>query len=110
MDAHADPDWLTEPCPDWCDREHAHDDHPEDRYHQSRPSIISALAGTGGTIPVADSLRPVELAVRLGRHVDDDVAWVAIEPLEAVRPRLVLSEESARVLAQELCRQLDARR
>ena len=62
----ARPPWSKQPCPPWCTREHAADDHPEDRYHQSEPSILPVVAGAGDAVPVTTSLRALTLAVRLG--------------------------------------------
>lgn len=98
--------WLTEACPPWCTREHAEGDHPEDRYHQSEPSILTVVAGPGDAVPVTASLRPTTLALRAGRHLDDDLTWVVIESLEEPLPRLVLTADAARDLARALREQL----
>lgn len=104
----ARPPWLDEPCPPWCTRAHAADDHPEDRYHQSEPSIVPVVAGAADAVPVTTSLRPMTLAVRLGRYVGDDRTWLVIEPLEDVQPRMVLAADGARALLQALGGQLAA--
>ncbi len=100
------PTWLTERCPAWCARTHREEDHPEDRYHQSEPALFPAVAAAADTVPVTASLRPMTLGVRLGRHLGAPLTWVAVESAEARQPRLVLTEESARVLLDELGRQL----
>lgn len=100
------PTWLDEPCPPWCARVHQEQDHPEDRYHQSEPSIFTGVAGAGDQVPVTASLRPLSLGIRLGRHVGDAEVWLAIETLEAPHPRLVLTETTAQVLLQRLDQQL----
>ncbi|HVK29747.1 MAG TPA: hypothetical protein VM575_15520 [Nocardioides sp.] len=104
----AQPPWPDAPCPPWCTREHAADDHPEDRYHQSEPTLLPVVAGSGDTVPVTASLRPLTLAVRIGRYADDDRTWLVIEALEAPRPRMVLAAEAARALVRGLLDQLDA--
>lgn len=104
------PSWLTGPCPAWCTRQHAEDDHPEDRYHQSQPTLAAAIAGTGDAVPVTASLQPATLAARAGRYADDDLTWLVVEPLEG-RPYLVITAASARGLVhvlQEQLRGLDA--
>jgi len=100
------PTWLTEACPSWCAREHEEDDHPEDRYHQSEPSIAPVIASGQVTVPVTSSLETVDLLVRIGRYVGETTEWMAIEPLELVQPRLLLTVESARHLARHVVDQL----
>lgn len=109
MTSDPTPSWLTEPCPAWCRRRHQEQEHPEDRFHQSDPAVVATVAGDADTIPITDSLTPVDLTVRLGRHVDDSVEWIAIEALESPRPRLVLTTDSARRLAREIAEQLARR-
>jgi hypothetical protein len=100
------PTWLTEPCPPWCARDHREQDHPEDRYHQSAASIAPVIASTLPTVPLTASLEPIDLVVRIGRYVGDLAEWVAIEPLELVQPRLVLTVESTRQLVRHIDEQL----
>lgn len=100
------PTWLDEPCPPWCVRTHREDDHPEDRYHQSEPSLFAGVAGDGDQVPMTASLSPMTLGVRLGRHVGEAAAWVVIESLESRHPRLVLTAEAAVALRQGLEHQL----
>ena len=100
------PTWLAEGCPAWCAREHLEDDHPEDRYHHSEPSLVPAVAAAADTVPVTASLESMTLVVWLGRHVGTSLVWVAVEPAERREPRLVLTEESARALHEHLGRQL----
>lgn len=100
------PTWLVEPCPWWCARTHEEDDHPEDRYHQSEPAMLPALAGAADTVPVTDSIESLDLLIRRGRYVGESLEWVLIEPAEAVRPRLMLTIESARLLLPHLADQI----
>lgn len=100
------PTWLVEPCPSWCARTHEENDHPEDRYHQSEPSILPALVGAADTVPVTDSFESLDLLVRRGRYVGQPLEWVLIEPMEAIRPRLLLTIESARLLLPRLAEQI----
>ncbi|HWJ08411.1 MAG TPA: hypothetical protein VNS46_03490 [Nocardioides sp.] len=100
------PSWAGGPCPPWCVREHGEDDHPEDRYHQSEPSILSVVAGTGDTVPVTASLRSLTLAVRTGRYAGEELAWLVVEALEGPQPRLLLTADAARALARGLHEQL----
>lgn len=104
----ARPPWPEPTCPPWCTRTHTADDHPEDRYHQSEPSILPVVAGTGDTVPVTRSLRALTLAVRVGRYADDDRTWLVVEALDEPQPRLVLAADAARVLLQALGEQLAA--
>ncbi len=102
------PPWPDGRCPPWCTREHAADDYPEDRYHQSEPALLPVVAGPADTVPVTASLRPLSLVVRAGRHDDDDRTWLVVESAEAARPRIVLTVEGARSLAGALLDQVDA--
>lgn len=106
-DRTARPPWPGEPCPPWCTRAHAPDDHPEDRYHQSEASLLPVVAGSGDTVPVTASLRPLTLVVRAGRY-DGGRTWLVIEATEDARPRMALTVDAARALAEALQVQLDA--
>lgn len=92
------PTWLDEACPSWCTRDHRERDHPEDRYHQSDPTMVTVTAGDGATVPVTDSLETIDMLVLLGRYVGDPRTWLTIEPAERPAPRLVLTIASARAL------------
>lgn len=100
------PSWLIEHCPTWCVRDHRESDHVEDRYHQDEPAFLPVVTGTTDAVPVTSSLEAVELVVRRGRHVGDQVTWVAVEAVDHPRPRLLLTVESARTLVAHLVRQL----
>lgn len=99
------PTWLEEPCPAWCARRHEEDDHPEDRYHQSEGALLAGIAGAADTVPLTASLRATSLAVHLGRHPGEESAWVAVEALDDLHPRLILTAQTARTLARELVAQ-----
>ncbi|WP_215817339.1 hypothetical protein [Pimelobacter sp. 30-1] len=101
------PSWLEEPCPRWCTREHREEDHPDDRYHQSEAELVPAVAGSGEAVPLTATLAATTLGVRVGRHVGDDLTWLVVEALEAPRPRLVLTTESAGALHRALGAQLE---
>lgn len=103
----ARPSWQRAPCPGWCARTHHEDDHVEDRYHQSEPSFVPVLVATQPTVPVTESLQPVDLVVRIGQYVDELVEWVAIEPIDLPQPRMVVTLESAHTLARALAEQLE---
>lgn len=98
---------MADPCPPWCTREHSDDDHPEDGYHQSEPTIVAVVAGSGDTVPVSASLLPMTLVVRVGQYPDGP-PWVLVEPTEGRHPRIALTPESAQSLAAALLRQADA--
>lgn len=101
------PTGLGEPCPPWCVREHEEHDHEEDRYHHGEVRIVPVIVARGAT-PAAASFEPVDLVVCLGRHAGEEVEWVRVEATERPEPRLVLTRESAHLLAQALLRQLEA--
>ncbi|HEY0890818.1 MAG TPA: hypothetical protein VGE38_14525 [Nocardioides sp.] len=98
--------WLREHCPAWCARAHEESDHPEDRYHQSEPCSFPILASVPPTVPIASSLQAVDMVVRVCRYPGELVEWIAVEAAEQRAPRLVLTTESARRLAECLAAQL----
>jgi hypothetical protein len=100
------PTWLTEPCPSWCARDHHEHDHPEDRYHQSLPSVVPAVAGSAVNVPVTSSLQALDLVIRLGRYVGEATDWLVIEAAEQREPRLVITADSARLLVHHVAGQL----
>lgn len=104
---HPSPSWLHEPCPGWCTRVHEEDDHLEDRFHQSEPTIVPVIAAVEPTVPVTASLETIDLVIRIGRYDGELVEWLTIEPLDLPQPKLVLTVESARLLAHHLAEQLD---
>lgn len=95
MSGKTSPSWLDEPCPAWCARSHHEDDHPEDRYHQSEPSIFPAVAGPADQVPITASLSPANLSIRAGRYVGEVSTWIAVESLDELQPRIVLAEPAA---------------
>lgn len=102
----ARPVWLDEACPTWCTRDHREGDHPEDRYHQSEPSMVPLIASAGTTIDVVESLEAIDMLVLLGCHVGDTCVWLAVEPADRPAPRIVMTAESARSLVHSINDQL----
>ncbi|MFC7925166.1 DUF6907 domain-containing protein [Microbacterium laevaniformans] len=68
------PSWLVEPCPPWCHEDHADQDHPVDRYHQSRQILVPVVAPKRATVEdvSASSDRAVE---------SDEMAVLALQPV-----------------------------
>lgn len=95
------PTWLTEACPPWCAREHGEDDHPDDRFHQSRAWVLDAVGATGGEAPAA-GLAPIEVVVRVGRHDAQPRAWVQVGAALDTRASLALDAAAAAELAAVL--------
>lgn len=100
MDDHESPQWLSEPCPPWCRRSHAPDDHPEDRRHQGAAEVISVQTSSGPSPGL--EVENAELVVHADRAVGDHEVWIRIESLEDPKVRLHLSQGSARALATAL--------
>ncbi|MBF4563300.1 hypothetical protein ITJ43_14290 [Microbacterium sp. VKM Ac-2870] len=78
------PSWLTEPCPSWCQADHQDQDHPDDRYHQSRQVLVSVVApksATGGDASATSgrTFEPDEMTV-LALHpvAQVTVPWVVV--------------------------------
>ena len=63
---------------------------------------MPAVAGSGEAVPLTATLEATTLGVRVGRHLGEELTWLVIEALEAPRPRLVLTVESAVALHRAL--------
>jgi hypothetical protein len=105
MDAHIRPGPAPDACPPWCQRIHAHDDHPDDRHHQSPADLVAVVTGNPMLEP-DDLSRPASVAVRLVRRTGSDVTWVEAVSEEGPEVRLVITAESARRLVTTLHRLL----
>lgn len=76
------PDWLTEPCPAWCDGRHADQEMAEDRRHHSEyqvvPVIQRQVRWPQGTHGVGDEVEGDDLTVLAFRDVGARETWIAI--------------------------------
>jgi hypothetical protein len=98
MATHAGPGPDSpDPCPSWCRRVHATDDHPDDRHHHSRVLLVAVVTGHP-TLEPDDRGEAVSVAVRLVRRVGSALTWLEILSEEGPQVRLVLTAESARHL------------
>lgn len=95
------PEWLTEPCPFWCDRNHQRQEHPVDRTHSSEHGMVPVIVhdrtlalGNGEPAVFAD-----EFAIFALRHVRDPETWVAIA---SDHQHIEVSVESAERLHRKL--------
>lgn len=100
--------WQAEPCPPWCVREHHDNDHPDDRYHDSDTTLVSAvmadrdrLGGTGRW-----THETAELAIVTSRYDDTTQLITFIGRDDRPDQHLVMTPESAERLAQALIRHL----
>lgn len=89
------PEWLTEPCPQWCDRDHIAQFLVEDRRHHSDYHLVPVIQRLGrtpgcGRLPT-DEVEADELNIVAFRDVDARETWVAIAN---DRQRLQLTLES----------------
>lgn len=100
------PTWLAERCPDWCVRDHAEDDHPDDRYHQSEGSLVPGVVATRFAIPLTAALERLDLITWIGRYAGEREDWLVIEPTVQREPRLMITLETARGLVEQLSQQL----
>lgn len=109
------PSWLDHPCPPWCVREHADDDHLEDRRHQSVEELLSVVRGDypgpeGGDHDLAPRPQQEWLVVAhaaAGRQAQPPVVWVHLGQEEGREVALDLTRDSARRLRDALSRCLD---
>jgi len=78
------PPWLTESCPPWCHADHVDQDHPDDRYHQSRQILVPVVEPSGRAHGGADAshTRNVEISefavVALRPVGETAVTWIAV--------------------------------
>ncbi|WP_232678050.1 hypothetical protein [Nocardioides sp. R-C-SC26] len=96
------PSWLDEPCPSWCARVHAEDDHPEDRIHRAPPVFVPGVLAqvdpdTLERVPEAGTL-----LVQRTQHLSDPTPWILVTETEDVGRQLLMSEQVARQLADAL--------
>lgn len=102
--------WQTEPCPSWCVREHQDDDHPDDRYHDSDTTVVSAVmadrdrgGGSGSW-----THETAELAIVTSRYDDSTQLITFIGRDDRPDQHLIMTPESAGRLAQALTRHLSS--
>lgn len=91
------PSWMAEACPSWCVRDHAEDDHPDDRRHQGGGIAVPAVVA-GEPVPGASG-EPLVLVVQLDQPVGTRTAWVRVEASEGAGPRLAVRASDAVELA-----------
>lgn len=76
------PEWLTEPCPQWCDRDHLAQRVVDSRRHHSDyllVPVIQRLARTPGCGRLlTDDVEADELNIVAFRDVNAQETWVAI--------------------------------
>lgn len=76
------PEWLTEPCPAWCDGRHADQEMAEDRRHHSDSRVVPVIQRhvrwPRGTHGAGDEVEGDELNVLAFRDVGARETWVAI--------------------------------
>ena len=98
--------WQSEPCPAWCTRRHADDDHPDDRYHDSAPAQVPAIllerdaaAGPGRWSSTAG-----EITIITSRYVGGADTIIVIGREDRLDQQLSLSPEGAARLAEAIAR------
>ncbi len=98
------PSWQSRPCPPWCVRTHREDDHPDDRFHDSRSTRVPVVlldrdvdAGPGRW-----SHDLTDLAIVVSQHDTADEVVVLVGREDDTRQQLHLSAESAARLAKAL--------
>jgi hypothetical protein len=87
-------------------REHRESELAEDRYHFSEATLVPAIVVTEDGAPLTKYLHGTDMVVWLGRYVDDSLDWIVIEPAERSTPSLILTAESARLLARAIEQQV----
>src|SRR5690242_16369898 len=87
-------------CPEWCVRQHATTDHPEDLVHQSRP--VNAALVTGR--PWLDDVGPraMEVVARLVQEPGTALTWLDVAGEDAPAFRMTISATSGRQLVDAL--------
>lgn len=102
------PDWLTEPCPAWCDGEHVDQHLVADRRHHSGYHVVPIIQARGHW-PTArqtrsDDVEADELNILAFRDVGAWETWVAIAN---DRQHVEVTFESAQRLHRALGRLLE---
>lgn len=104
--------WQSEPCPPWCVRVHADDDHPDDRYHDSAETQVPAILaerkpdeGPGRWVH-----EEAEVTIVTSRYADATEMVTFIGSGDRHDQQLSLSPESAARLAAALQRHLTSLR
>jgi hypothetical protein len=100
--------WPAEPCPQWCTRRHADDDHPDDRYHDSAPTTAPIVflerdrdAGPGRWRHEAG-----EITIISSRHADAHETITFIGRDDRLDQQLHLTPEGAARLADAIAQHL----
>ena len=95
------------PCPAWCRRPHAVDDHPDDRLHQSQVHVVAVVTGHPA-LESDDTAVGAWVTVRLVRRPGSAVTWLEVRSEEGSGVHLVVTAESARRLLAMASGLLDA--
>ncbi|MCC9053542.1 hypothetical protein LOK55_04365 [Microbacterium sp. F2E] len=96
------PGWLTDPCPAWCQEDHADQWHPEDRAHASEHVVVPVITidrGFAGGGELVREVAATELAVVVYRQVGAREVWVTVAN---DRQRIEVTRESAARLRDAL--------
>lgn len=76
------PEWLTEPCPAWCDGKHDDQEMVEDRRHHSEYHVVPVIQKLQrwprATRGAGDEVEGDELSVLAFRDVGARETWIAI--------------------------------
>jgi len=104
MDERAD--WLTGPCPAWCREEHALQDQPRDRRHDTAPEHVPVirLDRRLGETEVERVMDASEFMLGAYQYLDDSEVWVFVGDDEQ---HIEVSLESARRVHAALTRLLE---
>lgn len=88
------PAWLeADPCPQWCDRDHPEDEHPEDRPAIYIPVVAATTPPYRGGAPA-----PAEYLVTIRRYAGRSDTWVYVGDGEDTTRAIEITVESARRL------------
>ena len=92
---------AAEACPAWCRRDHAPDDHAEDRLHQSPPRYAALVTSPWSDEPYSVALG-CSVVGRLVQRLDSSELWVEVTGEEVGEVRMAITAESARRLVELL--------
>lgn len=90
------------PCPPWCQREHAPNDHPEDMRHQGDACHLELVLAVDS--PPGPHARVVDTVAYADQPAGTGNTWIRVESTESPDIRVALTPDAARGLARALDR------
>lgn len=97
------PSWQTDGCPMWCVSDHREEDFPEDRFHDSAPTVVPVIVPGDDTARIPET---TALHIVTSRRCGGTEDWIFIGQPDRACRGLTLSRESAHRLRTALSNHL----